>query len=63
MEALQKTMPDLSSYLDKGQIEIVAHTDWYLKGGTFDQKRVLDGWMDGWRSWTRPWRGASRACG
>ncbi|MCL5096219.1 MAG: MEDS domain-containing protein [Candidatus Omnitrophica bacterium] len=43
--ALRKAVPNLSDYLEKGQIEILAHTDWYLKGGSFDKQRVLDGWI------------------
>ncbi|PYS21874.1 MAG: hypothetical protein DMF72_15690 [Acidobacteria bacterium] len=29
-----------------GQIEIVPHTEWYLKGGTFIAERVTDGWNE-----------------
>jgi PAS domain S-box-containing protein len=42
--ALAKAMPDLKDRERKGQIEIIPHTDWYLKGGSFDAGRVLDGW-------------------
>ncbi len=44
--ALRKAVPDLESRLQDGQIEILPHSDWYLKGGTFDQQRVLDGWLE-----------------
>jgi PAS domain S-box-containing protein len=27
-----------------GNIEIISHSDWYLKGGAFIAERVLDGW-------------------
>lgn len=44
--ALREAMPDLDGYLANGQIEIIPYTDWYLKGGSFDQGRVLQGWVD-----------------
>ncbi|HMA54359.1 MAG TPA: MEDS domain-containing protein, partial [Acidobacteriota bacterium] len=44
-KALAKAVPDLESYLRKGQIEILPHTDWYLRGGTFDSSRVLADWV------------------
>jgi PAS domain-containing protein len=45
-EAMRKAMPDFDRYLEKGQIEIVSHDRWYLKGGTFDMQRVLNSWID-----------------
>jgi PAS domain S-box-containing protein len=45
-EALEKAVPDLARYLAKGQIEILAYTDWYLKGGRFESDKVLAGWVD-----------------
>jgi len=45
-EAMRKAMPDFDRYLEKGQIEIVAHDQWYLKGGVFDLQKVLDSWID-----------------
>ena len=44
--ALRAAVPDLARYLESGQLEILPHTDWYLKGGTFDSQRVLDGWVN-----------------
>lgn len=44
--AMKAAEPDFDSYARKGQIEIIPHTDWYLKGGFFDGKRVLNGWVD-----------------
>jgi len=44
--ALRQAVPDLDRYLNTGQIEIIPHTEWYLKGGEFDQQRVLDGWIE-----------------
>ncbi len=45
-QAMRRAMPDFADRLARGQIEILPHTDWYLKGGSFDQQRVLDGWVD-----------------
>jgi PAS domain S-box-containing protein len=44
-QALERAVPDLESYRRRGRIEILSHTDWYLLGGTFDQERVLRGWV------------------
>jgi PAS domain S-box-containing protein len=44
-KALRKVLPDLDSYLKKGQIEIIPHDKWYLKEGVFNSKRVLRGWL------------------
>ncbi|MFQ6036743.1 MAG: MEDS domain-containing protein [Sedimentisphaerales bacterium] len=45
-KAMSKAAPNFDNYLKKGQIEIVAYTNWYLKGGTFDQECLLQAWMD-----------------
>jgi PAS domain S-box-containing protein len=45
-KAVRRAVPDFADRLAKGQIEILPHTDWYLKGGIFDQQRVLNGWVD-----------------
>ncbi len=42
---LSKAVPDLDQRIAKGQIWILPHTNWYLKGGDFDQNRVLGGWV------------------
>ena len=44
--ALREAVPDFERYLERGQIEIIPHSEWYLKGGSFDLQRVLDGWID-----------------
>lgn len=46
MEAMKKAVADFDQYLRRGQIEIIPHTDWYLKGGSFDRQRVLDGLVE-----------------
>lgn len=44
--AMEEAMPDFARYLDKGQIEIIAHQNWYLQDGVFELQRVLDAWID-----------------
>ncbi len=39
-EALKKAIPDFDHYLEKGQIEIIPYTDWFVTDGVFDPKRV-----------------------
>ena len=46
IDALKVAMPDLDRYLADSSIEIVSACDWYLQGGTFDLKRVTDGWHE-----------------
>ena len=38
-EALRKAVPDFNQYLEKRQIQIIPHEEWYLKGGTFELQR------------------------
>lgn len=45
-QALRKAVPDFDEYLKRGQIEIVPHTEWYFKEGTFDPQRALKAWID-----------------
>lgn len=42
-KALAKVLPDLDSYLKKGQIEIIPHDKCYLKNGVFNSQRVFKG--------------------
>ncbi len=42
-DALARAVPDLDAY--HGHIEIIPHTEWYLLGGSFEQDRVLKGWV------------------
>jgi hypothetical protein len=44
--AMAADIPNFAQYLDKGQIEVFPHTDWYLKGGNFDLQRTLNMWME-----------------
>jgi len=45
-KAMARAVPDFAQYVKKGQIEILPHDEWYLRGGSFDLQRVLDGWVD-----------------
>jgi len=44
-EAMRKAANDFDEYLRRGQIEIIPYNEWYLLGGTFDDDRVLKGWV------------------
>ena len=46
LKALKRGVPGFSDYLGSKQIEVFPHTDWYLKGGSFDLKRTLAMWME-----------------
>src|SRR4029077_5609701 len=39
-KALQREVPNLDQYLAESNIEIIAASDLFLQGGTFDEKRV-----------------------
>jgi len=45
-EALRERLGDLDQYIQKGQLEIVSYSDWYVKDGVFESNRVLRGWVD-----------------
>ncbi len=45
-EAAREAMPEFDRYLRRGQMEILSYADWYLQGGVFDSRRVLDGWVE-----------------
>jgi PAS domain S-box-containing protein len=44
-EAMRRVVKDFDKYLRQGQIEIIPYNEWYLLGGTFDDDRVLAGWV------------------
>lgn len=44
--ALEKGVPNFSKYLKNAQIEIFPYTEWYLKEGKFELKRVLGKWLE-----------------
>lgn len=45
VKAMKKAAPRFEDYLKKGQMEIIPHDQWYTKGGSFEEKRVLAGWV------------------
>ncbi len=45
LRAMEKSVPKFKKYLAKGQIEIFPYTDWYVKEGKFELKRVLRQWV------------------
>jgi PAS domain S-box-containing protein len=45
-EAMRRAVPNFDGYVERGQIEIVPYTEWYLKGGAFSLQRVLNGWVE-----------------
>jgi PAS domain S-box-containing protein len=45
-QAIKKAVPNFGARLNKGQIEILSHAEWYLRRGMFSSKRVLTGWID-----------------
>jgi PAS domain S-box-containing protein len=44
-QAMRKTVNDFDKYLHRGQIEIIPYNEWYLLGDTFNDDRVLNGWI------------------
>jgi transcriptional regulator with XRE-family HTH domain len=44
--ALKALVPHVERYFEDGSIEIVSARDWYLQNGTFDPKRVTNGWHE-----------------
>ena len=44
-EALEKAVPDIHYYLEKGQIEIIPYTEWYVIDGDFDSNKILNDWI------------------
>ena len=45
-KVMRKAVPNFDRYLTRGQIEIVPHSQWYLKDGAFNLQRVLKAWID-----------------
>lgn len=45
LAAMSRDVPGFPDYVARKQIEVFPHTEWYLKGGSFDLKRTLDMWM------------------
>jgi len=45
-EAFKKAVPDIDVYLERGQLEIIPYTQWYVKDGFFNSDRILNGWVE-----------------
>jgi signal transduction histidine kinase len=45
-DALKDAVPALDRYLADSSLEIASARDWFLKGGTFDGKRVTGDWYE-----------------
>ena len=43
-EALRRAVPGFDRYRAAGQIELLAGTEWYLRGDEFDLQRITAGW-------------------
>lgn len=44
--AMEKALPDFGRRFEKGQIEILPYSEWYLRDGAFDSDRVLQSWVE-----------------
>jgi signal transduction histidine kinase len=42
---LAKHVPDLESKIERGQMRIVSHSDWYTRTGRFEADSVLSAWV------------------
>ncbi|PKL50078.1 MAG: hypothetical protein CVV39_02100 [Planctomycetes bacterium HGW-Planctomycetes-1] len=45
-DALSVAVPDFERYLEKAQIEIISHKQWYFQDDVFDLQRVLKAWIE-----------------
>src|ERR1700750_2618511 len=43
-DALRRGIPGAERHLSAGDMQIIPHAEWYLKGGTFDAERVTGDW-------------------
>jgi PAS domain-containing protein len=46
LNALGEAVPNLEEYIHKGCIEILTHTDWYLKNGRFELDKTIHSILD-----------------
>jgi hypothetical protein len=45
-DALRREIPGFDRYRGAGQIELLAGSEWYLKGDEFDLQRITGGWNE-----------------
>lgn len=41
-DAMRAVVPQFDTYVERGQMEIIPYTDWYLHDGSFRQQKALD---------------------
>ena len=46
VKVMRKAVSDFDLHIENGQIEILSHTEWYLKDGSFNLQRVLNAWIE-----------------
>lgn len=46
IKAIRRAVPGFNDYISRGQIEILAFDEWYVKNGSFESERVLNGWVE-----------------
>ena len=42
---IRKHIPNFDHYLQKGQMEILSYSEWYLPHGKFDGENVINSWI------------------
>lgn len=45
-KVMRNAIPGFDDCLKKGQIDILAHDEWYVRGGVFNSDRVINGWVE-----------------
>lgn len=43
---IKKSVPDVDSYIKKGQLKILPYTEWYVKEDSFNEVRINKQWVD-----------------
>jgi len=46
LKHMESSTPGFQDRVDGGQIEVIDHEEWYLRGGSFRGKKILDRWME-----------------
>lgn len=42
----RNSVPNFAGYLRRGQVEVILHSKWYVRDGTFSLERVFNVWID-----------------
>ncbi len=45
-ETIRQALRELDQYLDRGSIEFIPYTEWYLRDGVFDGEHILAKWAE-----------------